>query len=79
MSINRNSYWGCCSTPKPGPSLSPTQPLESPQGHPWNGYLQTSPAGGVHCLLCPLVWLLAPQLPCSHPPMPGFSDWPPRS
>lgn len=34
MSINRNSFWGCYSTPKPGPSLSPTQPLDSPKGTP---------------------------------------------
>lgn len=31
MSINRNSYWGCCSMLKPGPSLSPTQPLGTPR------------------------------------------------
>lgn len=80
MSINRNSFWGCCSTPKPGPFLSPTQSLEFPQGYPWNGYLQTSPLGHgcVHCLLCPPVSLLAwspYSLPTAPHPMFGLSGW----
>lgn len=67
MSINRNSFLGCCSTLKPGPSVSPTQPSASPKDTPEMATSFPPGHGCVHCLFCPLVRLLTPTTSLQSP------------